>query len=93
MVDIEIFNLNEDLLVDCDYDGLDDLEMGPFEDIKQMFGLVTTPSAPLNFENIATLNIWTWKQRLCIGATQDSIDFELEVIGPSLYDFLKLLKW
>lgn len=30
MVDIEIFNLNEDLLVDYDYDGLDDLEMGPF---------------------------------------------------------------
>lgn len=57
MVEIEIFNLNEDLLIDCDYDGLDDLEMGPFENIKPIFGLVTTPSSPSNFENIATLNI------------------------------------
>jgi hypothetical protein len=57
MVHIENFNLNEDMLVVCDYDGLDDLEMGPFEHIKPMFGLMTTPSAPSNFENIATLNI------------------------------------
>jgi len=57
MVDIEIFNLNEDILVDCDYDGLDDLEMGSFEDIKPMLDLMTTLSAPSNFENIATLNI------------------------------------
>ncbi len=64
MVDIQIFNLNEDLLVDCDYDGLDDLEMGPFEDIKPMFGLVTTPSATSNFEYIATLNILNMKAKV-----------------------------
>jgi hypothetical protein len=29
MVEIEIFNINEDLLVDCDDDGLDDVENGP----------------------------------------------------------------
>ncbi len=49
MVEIEIFNINEDLLVDCDDDGLDDVEMGPFEDIKPILGLVTTLSAPSNF--------------------------------------------
>jgi hypothetical protein len=58
MVEIETFNLNEDLLVDYNYNSLDDLKLGSFEDIKSVVGLVLTFNAPFGSENIATPNIF-----------------------------------
>jgi hypothetical protein len=58
MVEIETFNLNEDLLVDDDYNSLDDLKLGSFEDIKPVVGLVSTFNASFGSENIATPNIF-----------------------------------
>jgi hypothetical protein len=37
--------------------GLDDLEMGSFEDTRLTIGSISTPSAPFDFETIVTLNI------------------------------------
>jgi hypothetical protein len=54
MVEIETFNLYEDLLVDYDYNSLDDLKLGSFKDIKLVVGLVLTFNAPFGSENIAT---------------------------------------
>jgi hypothetical protein len=58
MVEIETFNLYEDLLVDYDYNSLDDLKLDSFADIKPVVGLVSTFNAPFDFENIATPNIF-----------------------------------
>jgi hypothetical protein len=54
MIKIETFNLNEDL---NDYDGLNDLEMGLFEDTRLTVGSISTPSAPFGFEPIVSLSI------------------------------------
>jgi hypothetical protein len=57
MTEIETFNLNEGLKLNYDYDGLDDLEMGSFEDTRLTIGPISTPSAPFDFETIVTLSI------------------------------------
>jgi len=62
MVEIETFNLNEDLLVDYDYNSLDDLKLGSFEDIKAVFGLVSTFNTPFGSE---TLQPWTFFAHDC----------------------------
>jgi hypothetical protein len=57
MVKIETFNLNENLLLYHDYNGLDDLGMGSFEDTRSVVNSDSTFSAPFGFENIITLCI------------------------------------
>jgi hypothetical protein len=54
MIKIETFNLNEYL---NDYDGLNDLEMGLFEDTTLTVNLISTPSAPFGSETIISLSI------------------------------------
>jgi hypothetical protein len=57
MAKIETFNLNENLLIDYDYDGLDDMEMGSFEDIRPVVGSISTVNAPSSSKNITILDI------------------------------------
>jgi hypothetical protein len=57
MAKTETFNLNENLLIDYDYDGLDDMEVGSFEDIKPMVGSISTLNAPSGSKNITILDI------------------------------------
>lgn len=57
MVKIETFNLNENLLLYHDYNGLDDLGMGSFEDTRPIVSSNSTFSAPFGFENIIILCI------------------------------------
>jgi hypothetical protein len=55
MAKIETFNLNENLLID--YEGLDDMEMGSFEDIGPMVGSISTLNAPFGSKNITIMDI------------------------------------
>jgi hypothetical protein len=57
MAKIETFNLNENLLIDYDYDGLDHMEVGSFEDIRAMVGSISTLNAPSSSKNITILDI------------------------------------
>jgi hypothetical protein len=57
MEKIETFNLNENLLLYHEYNGLDDLGMGSFEDTRSIVNSNSTSSAPFSFENIITLFI------------------------------------
>jgi hypothetical protein len=49
---IETFNLNEDLMLNYDYDDLDDSKMSSFEDTWPVVGSISTPNASFSFENI-----------------------------------------
>jgi hypothetical protein len=53
MAKIETFNLNEDLMLDYDYDGHNDLDMGSFVDIRLVVGSISTPNAPSSSKSIA----------------------------------------
>jgi hypothetical protein len=57
MVKIETLNLNENLLLYHDYNGLDDLRMGSFEDTRSIINSNSTFNAPFGFENIIILCI------------------------------------
>jgi hypothetical protein len=64
MAKIETFNLNENLLIDYDYDGLGDMEMGSFEDIGPMVGSISTLNAPSGSKKLQSWTFWTLKQQL-----------------------------
>jgi len=51
------FNLNEDLILNSDYDGLHYLKMSSFEDTWPMVGLISTSIASFSFKNITTPSI------------------------------------
>jgi hypothetical protein len=57
IVKIETFNLNENLLLYHNYNGLDDLGMGSFEDTRLVVSSNPTFSAPFGFEKIIILCI------------------------------------
>jgi hypothetical protein len=48
---IETFNLNEDLMLNYDYDDLDDSKTSSFEDTWPVVGSISTPNASFSFEN------------------------------------------
>jgi hypothetical protein len=54
---IKIFNLNDDLMPNYDYDDLDDLKTSSFEDTWPVVGSISTPNASFSFENITILRI------------------------------------
>jgi hypothetical protein len=51
---IKTFNLNEDLILNYDYD---DLETSSFEDTWPVVGSISTPNASFSFDNITILSI------------------------------------
>jgi hypothetical protein len=54
MVNIEIFNVDEDLMQDFDYDGVDDLAMGLTKDAKLLVNSISTLNGPFAYESITT---------------------------------------
>jgi len=54
MVNIETFNVDEDLMQDFDYDGVDDLAMGLTKDSKLLVNSISTLNGPFAFESITT---------------------------------------
>jgi len=85
MAKIETFNSNDDLILEYDYDGHNDLDMGSFADIRLVVGSISTPNASSSSKSIATHSILDLEIEIaCIGTTQDSIDLELEGMGFSL---------
>jgi hypothetical protein len=91
MAKIETFNSNEDLILEYDYDGHNDLDMGSFVDIRLVVGSISTPNAPSSSKSFATRSILDLEIEIaCMGTIQDSIDLELEGIGFSLEFFSPL---
>jgi hypothetical protein len=54
MVNIETFNVDEDLMQDFDCDGVDDLAMGLTKDSKLLVNSISTLNGPFAFESITT---------------------------------------
>jgi hypothetical protein len=54
MVSIETFNVDEDLMQDFDYDGVDDLAMGLTKDSRLLVNSISALNGPFAFESITT---------------------------------------